>query len=107
MSTSAELLGDRCDIQLSFAAQAYPEPAVGKLAEKRGDLYILDRKRIIHQSFAVLFLRSKTFHLFAGNPNPGQRPFAMQVRKRRAQQTHLGGGVSEIYVACAVRGIGA
>src|SRR5438445_10601447 len=78
VSAPAELFSNRSDIELSLAAQAHAVSSIGKLTEKCRDLDILNGERIIHQPFTVFFLGYKALHLVTRDPNPGQRPFAMQ-----------------------------
>src|SRR5580704_5931218 len=107
VAATAELLGYCSHIQLSFAAQADTESSIGKLAEKHRYLNVLDRERVVYQPFAVFFLGSEALHLLTGDPDPRQRSFAVKVGKRRAQQSHLGSGMSEIHTAGTMRRIGA
>ena len=79
VAAATKLLRNCCDIQLSFTAQAYTETAIGKLAKKYRYFNILDRKRVVYQSFAIFFFSAEALHLIASHPNPCQRTFAVQI----------------------------
>ena len=86
---AAEFFGDARDVQRTLASEADAETPVGELPEKSCHLRVTDGERVIHQTFAVLFDCSRTFHLFLRRPNPREWAFALQSRKRGAQQAKL------------------
>ena len=104
VSAAAETLGHGCNIQLALAAQADPQAAVRKLAKEDGHFNSLIER---HNSPGLrnLLFRVATSHLFLCHRDPGQRSFPVQVGKGRAQQPHLGGGMSEVNIAGAMRRI--
>ena len=94
------------DIHFSFAAQADAIAAIGEFAKEDRDLHVGHGERVVDQALAIFFAGAEALHLFLRDPDPGQRTFAMQVGERRAQQPHLGRGMSEIDMARAKRGVG-
>src|ERR1700744_4035859 len=94
------------DIDLAFAAQAYPIAAVGQFAEEDRDLHIAHREGVVDQAFAIFFACAEALHLLACDPDPGERTFAMEMAEGRSEEAKLGGGVSEINGAGTLRGIG-
>ena len=77
MSPAAEFFRNVRNVQLTFAPQADAKTSVRQLAKEKRSLHVADRKGIIHQSLAVLFLRAGAFHLLLCGPNPSQRAFAL------------------------------
>ena len=100
-----QTLGDSGHVDMALAAQAHAKASVGKLAEEQSHLHTLNRKRVVHQAFAVFFLGVAALHLLLAHRNPRQRPFPVQVGERRPQQAHFGGGVPEINIAGTERGV--
>src|SRR5437588_12959987 len=89
MPAAAEALRHGGHVQLAFAAQADTKTTVSEFAEEGGDLDSLYRERIVHQAFAILIQGAAVLHLPASHPDPGERPFPVQVGKGCPQQPHL------------------
>src|SRR5580700_11934902 len=102
MAASAKTFGYARDIELAFAAQAHAKTSVGQFAEERRRFDFADGEHVIHQAFAVFFLRSAALHLFLCNPGPANVALNVEVSQRLAQQSHLGHGVGKVDAARAV-----
>src|ERR1700676_2535228 len=99
VAAAAEVFGHSRDIHFALASQADSKAGVGKFAEKYGDLNVGNGERVVNQPFAILLAGVEALHLFLLDRDPCHRPFAMQIRKGGAEQTHLRRGVSKIDVA--------
>ena len=106
MAAAAKTLGHSCYIEFSLAAQTQAKTAVGKLAEKSGYFDFSDGEDVIHETFAIFFLRSIALHLLLRYPGPADVAFGVEITQRFSQQPHLGHGMGKINVARAMRGIG-
>src|SRR5580692_2380773 len=107
MAAAAKALRHPRHIQVALAAQAHAKTTTGKLAKKCRHLNLSNRKHVIHQAFAVFFLRFTAIHLFLRNPGPAYMALGVEVAQSFAEQPHFGDRVGKINAARTVRRIGA
>src|SRR5258707_15561515 len=100
MASTAELLGDLGDVELSLAADAQTELTfIGYFAEKDSGFYTGDADEVVDDAFAVFRDGTDAVHVFAGNPCPGEIAFGLEVGESDAKEANLGGGIGEVDVA--------
>ena len=85
MTTASEALRHGGHVQLTFAAHADAKAAIAKFAKEGSHLDSMDRECIVHQAFAIFLQGATVLHLLASHPDPGERPFPVQVGERCPQ----------------------
>jgi hypothetical protein len=94
MTATAEVFGDLGYIELAFAADAEAElTGIGYFAEKDCSFNIRDADEVIDDAFAVLGVGTGAVHVLVGDPGPGNRAFALEIREGRGKQADLAGWV--------------
>ena len=80
MATATEVLGDLSHVDLSFTADTEAElTGVRNLAEKDCGLDLSDADEVVDDPFTVFGSGADSFHIFAGDPGPGEVGLGLEV----------------------------